>query len=138
VIRKWTIGKKATGHGLKLTFWPGAGFFEDYDRFYRDGQPKLRFGRATDHRAIQQPHELAAYSHDRRGHATARLHTREVTFASNLLDRYAYDEARNLIDYCLRRAQQTKFEMRYLTAIKQYVPDWQRENSRREVPGVAA
>jgi hypothetical protein len=137
LIRKWTVSKKAAGLGLKMTFWPGAGFFEDYDRFYRDGQPTLRFGRAADRRAIQEPHELAAYFHDRRGHATPRLHTKEVMFASHLLERYAYDDIRGLIDYSLRRAGETQFDMRYLTAIKQYVPDWQRDHAHRNVPEAA-
>ena len=117
LIRKWEVAKRTDGEGLKLTFWPGKEFFEDYNRFYRDEQPR---------RAIQQPHELAAYFHVRRGHATLRLHTKEVAFASQLLDRYSYDEAKSLINYGLERARQTRFEMRYLTALKQYVPDWQR------------
>jgi hypothetical protein len=51
-----------------------------------------------------------------------------------LLERYPYDDVRDLINYSLGRARQTRFEMRYLTAIKQYVPDWQREHARREAP----
>ena len=37
LIRSWEIEKNAQGDGFNLTFFPGEGFFEDYERFYING-----------------------------------------------------------------------------------------------------
>lgn len=127
LIRRWQIAKKADARGLKITFYPGKAFFGDYDQFYRSPlMPPVRTVRDRNFRAVQQPHELVAYFHERRGQAPTMFHAKEVAFASGLLDRYSYDDARDLIDYAIDEARKTHFEMRFLTAIKQYLPAWQR------------
>jgi hypothetical protein len=127
LLRRWQIAKKADGTGLKITFYPGKGFFNDYDQFYRSPlAPPVRAARDSNFRAVQQPHELVAYFHERRGHEPGMFHAREIAFASGLLARYSYDDVRDFIDFAIEEAHRTHFEMRFLTAIKQYLPAWQR------------
>ena len=133
LIRRWDVVKKADGSGYKLTFWPGKGFFEDYGWFYNSQwQPRLRFVQAADHRNIQQPHELVARFHTKLGHAVEMFDAKEVQYASTLLDRFPYDAVADLVDYSIAEAAKTLFEMRFLTAIKQYVPGWERERENRQ------
>jgi hypothetical protein len=54
LIRRWQIAKKADGTGLKITFYPGKGFFRDYDQFYRSPlSPPVRAARDRNFRAVQ-------------------------------------------------------------------------------------
>ncbi len=126
LLSKWAVAKRADGRGFKLTFWPGKGFFEDYEGFYRNAGIAPRATASADVRAIQQPHEIVAHFHERRGHSADMYDAKEVAFASQLLDRYGLDEVRSLIDWSIAKAEETRFEMRYLMAIRQYVPLWQR------------
>jgi hypothetical protein len=89
-VSRWAIAKKAHGQGFKPTFWPGKGFFEDYEGFYRTASLAPRVGLSADVRAIQQPHEIVAYFHERRGHSTEMYDSKEVAFASQLLGRYPF------------------------------------------------
>ena len=132
IVRKIDIEKRADGSGLKLVALPGPAFFEDYQEFYiRQTHPQLRFKQAAALREIQQPMELVAYFHKILGHELRTFDDKETAFASSLLERYSVEDVRDLIEYAVRSAEQTKFQMQFLMAIKGYVPRWEIDKEHR-------
>jgi hypothetical protein len=126
LIRKFELVKKASGDGLKLVFWPGHGFFEDYEDFYvTQTQPQLRFKQTAALREIQQPLLLVAHFHKLLGHEHQTFEERETAFASQLLEAHSPEAVRDLIDYAVRQAAHTGFKMQVFGAIKGFVARWE-------------
>jgi len=133
LIRKYEIKPRANGIGFKIVFYPGQGFFDDYQAYYLEKQqPQLRFKQASGVRYIQQPLELVAYFHKRLGREQTTFHQKETAYASKLLEQYSYNEVRELIDYAISEAHQTNFSMQFFGAIKQYVSHWRANREMRE------
>ena len=133
LIRKFEIAKRADGDGLKLVFWPGKGFFEDYDEFYvRPWTPQLRFQQTAALHKIQEPLELVAYFHKLLDHPHRTFEEKETAYAAHLLETHSVDEVRDLIDYTVKEAEKTKFKMRLFVAIKPYVARWEADKAHRE------
>jgi hypothetical protein len=132
LVRKIDIEKRADGSGLKLVALPGPGFFEDYEDFYvRQTHPQLRFKQTAALREIQQPMELVARFHKLMGHELRTFDDREITFASSLLERYGIEDACDLVEYAVRTAEQTKFKMQLVMAVKGYIPRWEVDKEHR-------
>lgn len=126
LVRGIDIEKRADGDGFKLVALPGKGFFEDYEDFYiRQAQPQLRFRQTAALREIQQPLELVAYFHKLLGHEHHAFDEKETAFAAKLLETYPVEAVRDLIEYAVRAAEETRFKMQVFGAIKGYIPRWQ-------------
>jgi hypothetical protein len=134
LIRKYEILKKADGDGLKLVFWPGRGFFEDYEEFYvRQWTPQLRFHQTAALLNIQQPLELVAYFHKLLDHPHRTFEDKETAYAARLLETHAIEEVRALIDYAVREAEKTRFKMQFFTAIRSYVERWEVDQAQHAI-----
>jgi hypothetical protein len=132
LIRKFDIVKKADGDGLKLVFWPGRGFFEDYEEFYvRQWQPQLRFRQTTALRDIQQPLELVAHFHKLLAHTHRTFEEKETAYASRLLGAHSVEAVRDLVEYAVREAEKTRVPMQFFNAIKGYVSRWEVDQEHR-------
>ena len=126
LVRSIDIEKRANGDGFKLVALPGKGFFDDYDDFYiRQTQPQLRFRQAKALKEIQQPLELVAYFHKLLGHEQHTFDEKETAYAARLLETYPLEAARDLIEYAVRAADETKFKMQVFGAIKGCIPRWE-------------
>ncbi len=73
--------------------------------------------------------------HRRLGRGQEEFAPKEVACARQLLSRYTPAEVRDLIDYALRRARETNFDMQWFGALSLYEAQWQAE---RRVLGAAA
>lgn len=138
LIRRWAIDKNADGRGFNVQFWPGKGFFEDYQHYYIDQhQPQLRLQAAADCRTIQKPLELVAHFHRALGRGHLSFQTHETDYAGALLTRFDEHEIHDLIRYSIAAARQTNFEMVYFGALRRFVEAWkgdkQRADKRRQV-----
>jgi hypothetical protein len=132
LLRKYEIVRRAEGGGLKLVAWPGRGFFDDYEEFYvRQWMPQLRFRQTAAQRGIQQPLELVAYFHKVLGHPHHTFEEKETAYATRLLETYSVEEVRDLIDYAVREAEKTRFNMQFLVAIKAYLGRWEVDKNHR-------
>jgi hypothetical protein len=126
LIRKFEIVKKASGNGLKLVFWPGHGFFDDYEDFYvKQTQPQLRFKQTAALREIQQPLSLVAYFHKLLGHEHQTFEEKETTLASQLLEKHSPEDVRDLIDYAVRQASHTGYKIQVFGAIRGFIARWE-------------
>jgi hypothetical protein len=131
------IERNAQGDGFNLTFHPGKGFFEDYNRFYNaTHQLELMFQKAIEERKIQQPIELVAYFYRRLYQVDAIdetiLSSKETSFAASLLAEHSFDEVQQWIDYAIREGRKTGFDMKSFGAIKVYGQAFQIERKKRQ------
>jgi hypothetical protein len=124
------VKNRSDGKGLKIIFYPGEGFFDDYTQYYiTQQQPKLRFKEALTVRHIQKPLELVAYFHDRMGHKGNTFLEKETSQASELLETHSETDIRELIDYAVASAPETGFKMQHFGAVRTYLERWKGERS---------
>lgn len=134
LIRKYEVERRAGGTGFKLVFYPGQGFFDDYQAYYLEKQqPRLRFNQTASLRYIQQPLELVAYFHKLLDREHTTFQEKETAYASELLEQHGFNEMRDLIEYAVGEARSTNFAMQVFGALKQYVPRWQADRKRRHM-----
>ena len=71
LIRRYVLERNAAGDGFNLSFYPGKGFFEDYQHYYLDRQqPRLRFRAIAELNEVKAL-ELVAYFHRQLGPSSA-------------------------------------------------------------------
>jgi hypothetical protein len=125
LVRTWEIHKNADGDGFNIEFFPGAGFFEDYARFYlTNGQLEIQFAKANDERTLQKPIELVSYFY-KRLYQTDDLEEmvfsdKDTELASSLLEKHSFSDIQEWIDYAIRKAGETRFDMKTFGGIKVY------------------
>lgn len=112
--------------GFVLNFRPGAGFFADYDRFYRRAnRPAVEFAEHADSRQIAEPLKLAyLFAQRRSGRPQAGIpyvSSNDVKAAKFILDRIEFEQAPDFIDYALAQATKTRFDVQSLGGLRQYV-----------------
>ena len=122
-ITKAKSGKDA---GFVIAFRPGAGFFRDYDRFYRNrGQGELQWDFAADQRKIAEPLRVAyLFVEKRTGKKVASqayVSTKDVETAKRLLSEISFEEMSAFFDYALAEAKRTKFDVQTLGGVRQYL-----------------
>jgi hypothetical protein len=123
------IERNASG-GFKLVVRPGAGFFEDYERYYgTHRQLPFPFKRTAEEHSIKRPLELVSYFHKRRlgveELAERIFPERETAFARTLVEKYPDELCREIVDYGLARAGEQKgYEPQTLAGIGHYVNDF--------------
>jgi hypothetical protein len=125
LVRTWEIHKNADGDGFNIEFFPGTGFFEDYARFYRtDGQLEMQFAKVNDERTLQQPIELVSYFY-KRLYQTDELDNmvfsdKDTDLAVSLLENHSFTDIQEWIDYAIRKAAETRFDMKTFGGVKVY------------------
>ena len=136
LIKAWDIEKNSEGDGFNITFYPGEGFFEDYAHFYKkDRQLAMQFARVSDERKIQQPMELVSYFYKRLYQLDeleeAIFSDKETAFAAELLGKYAFSDIQEWIDYAIRKALESRFDIKSFGGIKVYGNEFWLEKKRR-------
>jgi hypothetical protein len=72
-----------------------------------------------------------AYFHRLLGHEQHTFAEKETAYAARLLDTYPIEAARDLVEYAVRAADETKFKMQVFGAIKGYIPRWEIDATHR-------
>jgi hypothetical protein len=125
LISRYEIEKNARGDGFVFVFYPGNGFFKDYQEFY-GGHLQLQFDKASDERRLQKPMEIVNYFY-KKLYQTDEISDlvfsdKETEFASSLLEKHSLEEVFIFIDYSLREAKNTDYNVKTFVGIKQYYP----------------
>ena len=133
LITRTTIEANKAGTGFNMTFYPGSGFFEDYQAYYLDKKPVRLTLRAVAELQEVKALELVAYFHRSLGRLEhTRFADHETAYADELLTMHTDAEIRDLIDYAIGKARETKFEMAFFGALKRYAPEWSAGEARRK------
>ncbi len=137
LIKSAEIVRRTKGSGFKIVFKPGKGFFRDYDHFYLGKATRiLQFERAADEAKIQKPLAITRYFFEQRlginNLGGQRFAEGDVQFARELIERIGYDECRPFIDFALLSAESTKFEIKTLRGVRQYLVAWEANKEQRE------
>lgn len=111
--------------GFVVSFRPGQGFFDDYDRFYRRrNQGQLQWEFEADQREIAEPLRVAAlFSQLKNGTAAGQsyISSKEAENARQLLADIPFAEMRTFLDFALAEARTTNFDVQTLGGVRQYV-----------------
>jgi hypothetical protein len=131
LIRRYAVDKNAAGDGFNVAFWPGKGFFEDYQHYYLDQkQPRLRFRAVAELEEVKTL-ELVAHFHRLLGrHDRTSFEDHETTFAGELLAAHSETDIRDLIGYGIEEASKTGFAMLFFNGLKKYVEPWAANRAR--------
>ena len=133
LLRRWSVERNKEETGYNVSFWPGKGFFTDYELYYLGHQqPRLQFKATAELRSIQKPLELVSHFHRQLGHDRNRFEEHETAYADELLEGHDEHEIRDLIGYALEEAKKTKFDMLFFSALKRYHAPWQSDRKRRQ------
>jgi hypothetical protein len=135
-LASYKIAKAANGDGFVIAFRPGAGFFADYDRFYRHrAQGDLQFTFNEDRVAVAEPIKLAHLFREKRfGRSpggTPWVSSKEVATARHILTQISFDDAASFIDHALTEAKKTRFDVQSLGGLRQYVESFLAERQKR-------
>jgi hypothetical protein len=125
LIKKYQLEKNAGGNGFNLIFYPGPGFFSDYERFYRGRhQAELPFAFTADQNTIQKPQEIVLYFYGKLYGAGAvdelGFSEKETAFAASLIEKHNIEEVKGFIDFGLTEAKKTNFNIKTLGGLKKY------------------
>lgn len=136
LLRSVAIERMADEKGFKLVFRPAVGFFEDYQTFYLGNRSRvLQFQQSADTANIKDPMELTAYFYQKllkRETLDSRVFTtKDIEYAKKLLDLFGATDARDLMDYTIEKAPETRFEMKNIRAVDVYMAAWQTEREKR-------
>jgi hypothetical protein len=135
-VASYHITAARSGEGFVITFRPGSAFFADYDRFYR--RQKMGAVRITmdgDRREIAEPLKVAyLFMQKRDGRPAAGIPyvpSKDVETARHILAQVAFDDVSDFIDYALAQAKKTRFDVRALGGIRQYLDGYLQTRERR-------
>ena len=126
LISRVNIEKNKLGNGFNINFFPGKGFFEDYGRFSGSNkQLNIDFQKFTDEHKTVKPLKLASYFyiklHDIQNCDSVCCPPADVSYARELLDNYPYETLTKLVDYSIKQAKKTNFDMQCFLAVKTYL-----------------
>jgi hypothetical protein len=126
VLASYHFSKAARGTGFVLTFRPGAAFFHDYDRFYRSRhQGELQYEFHSDRRDIAEPLKVAYLFLEKRSGKPVKeipyVSTKDVETAKQFLAKVRFEEMPQFFAYAFSEADKTKFDVRSLGGLKQYL-----------------
>jgi len=117
--------EKRTEDGFTFTFSPGRSFFEDYARFY-GGHAELPFARAADRRRLEQPMELVRYFYKKLYQMEDMddliFSDKEVEFAASLLEKHAFEELANFVDYGVHEIRNISYDVKTFLGLKPHYP----------------
>jgi hypothetical protein len=126
LLSSWHLEKAQTREGFVISFRPGPTFFADYARFYRNQhQSALQWNYHADRREIGEPLKVARLFQEKLlGKSTTPLafvSPKDVETARQILTRVDFGEVPAFIDYALAEAKKTKFDVKTLGGLKQYL-----------------
>jgi hypothetical protein len=125
-LGSWHLEKAQTREGIVITFRPGATFFNDYDRFYRkQSRSRLQWDFDSDRRTISEPLKVARLFQEKiagkTAGAVAFVSAKEVETARYLLAQIEFREITLFFDYALIEAKKTRFDVKTLGGLRQYL-----------------
>jgi hypothetical protein len=135
-LSSYEIVKAKGQDGFVLTFKPGQKFFEDYDRFYRRrAQGELQWELRADEQEIGEPLKVAYLFAERRtGQPVASIafvNSKDVDTAKQLLTEITFEEAPAFVDFALREAAKTNFDVRTLGGLRRYLAGFKARQTTR-------
>jgi hypothetical protein len=141
-LASYTIAKARNGQGMVITFRPGRGFFEDYERFYRHrNQGEMQFEFHEDRRGQTEPIKVAYLFLEKRDgrplSAIPYVSSRDVETARQILAAVSYEEVGAFIEFGLAEARRTNFDIQTMGGLKQYLTAYQHQKSKTEAKKVA-
>jgi hypothetical protein len=133
LISRYEVAARIKGPGFKIVFFPGDGFFEDYDEFYLRPSNQANVSR-LDARSPQsaQPLQLVAYFHQLLGHKQDTFADKEKVRASELLRTYSADEVRDLINFAVEKMKAAHHNPDFFGNVVNYVPAWSAHQTDRK------
>jgi Replication initiator protein A len=143
MLASYSITKAKTRDGFVITFRPGAAFFSDYDRFYRNRpQGGLQFEFHDDRRDISEPLKVAYLFIEKRTGQARRdipyVPSKDVETAKYFLDHLAPEQVGDFLDYALAEAKKTNFDVQTLGGVKQYLSGYIASREHRAAAMTAA
>ncbi|MDR3470378.1 MAG: replication initiator protein A [Devosia sp.] len=132
-LSRYTLTKARNGDGFVVTFYPGAAFFEDFNRFYGKGQKPIL---STTAGAAEQ-HDGEAlkvaylFAQKRTGQPIAYVSSKDKETAKQFLEQLAFEEIPAFLDFALEEAARTNFDVQTLGGIKPYLATYLATRARR-------
>lgn len=125
-LASYAIEQARSRGGFVIAFRPGATFFQDYDRFYRQRhQRDFQWQPSDDRQQIGEPLKVAyLFTEKRTGHPAASIAfvpTKDVDTAKQLIATMGFEEIPAFLDYALAEARKTDFDMQTIGGTKQYL-----------------
>jgi len=119
------IEKNVQGDGFNIKFFPGKGFFDDYDHFYiKDSQLELPFKQISEKRLVEEPMLLVKHFYQRLYNSKELedniLSESEIDLASAILNEFQFEEIKEWIDYAINQSKITGFEIKKFGGIKNF------------------
>jgi len=129
-LRSFSIDRNAADDGFNVTFIPGSGFRDDYNRFYRGRfQNELQFKFYEEQENIGHPMELVRRFHEHRtgekitaSHVTAS----EQQYALTLIKELTFEGAQAFVEYGVKRARAANYAVNSLAGLKTYYGDFRK------------
>jgi hypothetical protein len=126
LLASYAIEQARCRSGFIIRFRPGATFFQDYDRFYRQRRGRdFQWQPSDDQQQIGDPLKVAyLFTEKRTGHpavSIAFVPTKDVETAKQLLATMRFEEIPAFLDYAIAEARKTDFDMQTLGGTKQYL-----------------
>jgi hypothetical protein len=136
LIKDYSIEKNSKGDGFNLVFAPGAGFFEDYERFYlKHFEIDQEYHRDEERKKQELPLRLVEKFYQNLYHggdlSGMVILDKEIEYAKSLLETYSFDEVSDLILYTIDAAIRSKFMIRSFGSVKIYLNAWLGERATR-------
>ena len=127
-LRSFSIDRNAADDGFNITFIPGSGFRDDYNRFYKGRfQNELQFKFYEEQENIGHPMELVRRFHEQRtGEKITASHvtTGEQQYALTLIKELTFEGAQAFVEYGVKRARAANYAVNSLAGLKTYYGDF--------------
>lgn len=135
-LASYSITEAARRDGWVMSFRPGSTFFTDYDRFYRHrNQGEIQLDFHSDRQQVGEPLKVAYLFMEKRSgqpmKAIPYVSSKEVETAKQFLTAIPFGEMESFITYALTEAEKTRFDVRALGGIKQYISGYLQTRERR-------
>ena len=126
-LASYSVDKMQDGQAFKLSVRPGAAFFADYDRFYRQHeQGQLQWQFHGDRVVTMEPHKAAqlfvARRDGKKPEVIASIISSDVATARAILEQVPFADFSTFLSFAFDEARKTNFDVRHLGGLKQYVP----------------
>jgi hypothetical protein len=123
LLSRFEIATRVRGSGFKLVFYPGHGFYDDYQDFYLR-TPKRTAQLPDRTTSNPQPLQLVAYFHELLGHGHNSFTEKERKQADELIKAYGEEEARAFVEHAVKEGKKTSYQMKFFGAVLDYRDGW--------------